>query len=73
MKGPTHTSSRAVGSQLASALDPTGFGWMHTTLDACECGSDRHRSETAVDVDEAVEMATTIDQRVVRVLDHMDP
>lgn len=46
---------------------------MHTTLDACECGSDRHRSETAVDVDEAVEMATTIDQRVVRVLDHMDP
>jgi hypothetical protein len=65
--------AEAVGSQLASALDLTGFGWMRTTRNATEYGSDRHPSATAADVDEAVEMATTIHQRAGRVLDHMYP
>jgi hypothetical protein len=58
---------------LASALDLTGFSWMRTTRNATEYGSDRHPSATAVDVDEATEMATTIHQRAGRVLDHMYP
>jgi len=65
--------AEAVASQLASALDLTGFGWMRTTRNATEYGSDRHPGATAADVDEAVEMATAILQRAVRVLDHMYP
>lgn len=65
--------AEAVGSQLASALDLSGFGWMRVTRNATEYGSDRHPSATAADVDEAVEMATTIHQRAGRVLDHMYP
>ena len=65
--------AEAVGSQLASALDLTGFGWMRTTRNATEYGSDRHPSATAADVDEAVEMASIIHQRAGRVLDHMYP
>jgi hypothetical protein len=62
-----------VGSQLTSALDLTGFGSMRTTRNATEYGSDRHPSATAPDVDDAVEMASTIHQRAGRVLDHMYP
>jgi uncharacterized protein (UPF0332 family) len=65
--------AEAVGSQLASVLDLTGFGWMRTTRNATEYGSDRHPSATAADVDEAVEMASIIHQRAGRVLDHMYP
>ncbi len=65
--------AEAVGSQLASALDLSGFGWMRTTRNATEYGSDRHPSATVNDVDEAVDMATTIHQRARLVLDHMFP
>lgn len=65
--------AEAVGSQLASALDLTGFGWMRITRNATEYGSDRHPSATSEDVDEAVEMANTIHQGAERVLDHMYP
>ena len=65
--------AEAVGSQLASVLDLTGFGWMRTTRNATEYGSDRHPSATAADVDEAVEMASIVHQRAGRVLDHMYP
>jgi len=65
--------AEAVGSQLASALDLTGFSWMRTTRNATEYGSDRHPGATAADVDEAVQLATTIHQRAQVVLDHMYP
>ena len=65
--------AEAVGSQLASALDLAGFGWMRTTRNATEYGSDRHPSATVADVDDAVDMATTIHQRARLVLDHMFP
>ena len=63
--------AEAVGSQLASALDLTGFSWMRTTRNATEYGRDRNPGATAVDVDDAIEMATTIHQRAGRVLDHV--
>jgi uncharacterized protein (UPF0332 family) len=65
--------AEAVGSQLSSALDLTGFGWMRVSRNATEYGSDRHPSATAADVDDAVEMATTIHQRAGHILDHMYP
>jgi len=46
---------------------------MRTTRNATEYGSDRHPSTTAVDVNEAVDMATMILDRARRVLDHMYP
>jgi hypothetical protein len=58
---------------MASALDLTGFAWMRTTRNATEHDSDRHPGATAADVDEAVQLATTIHQRAQVVLDHMYP
>ena len=65
--------AEAVGSQLASALDLSGFGWMRTTRNATEYGSDRHPIATVADVDEAVDIATTIHYRARVVMDHMYP
>ena len=65
--------AEAVGSQMASALDLSGFGWMRTTRNATEYGSDRHPSATVADVDEAVDIATTIHYRARVVMDHMYP
>lgn len=52
--------AEAIGSQLASAIDLTGFGWMRITRNATEYGSDRHPGATVTDVDEAVEMAAPL-------------
>ena len=46
---------------------------MRTTRNATEYGSDRHPSATAVDVDAAIDVATTIHQRTGRVLDPLAP